>query len=455
METDDRNLMFSGQLVHTPWFYKQWMLAGNRALFFDRLVRDFGDFIHYRGLFQFYLVNHPSLVKAVLQGTHGSFDKKSLIYNRFQKVFGAGLVVSEGETWRCQRKLMQPMFGPGAIKGYLDGMKESIHKMFGRWDVAAERKSVFDASVDMNHLTLEIAGQALFDDAFTQHAEAIHRWTHDINYYCGKPPLPIIRSFWFPSRLNRRLKTTLREFHAFLQETIEHRRGNMDSRDLLGILLRATHEETGQAMTDAEIRDELLGMIIGGHETSSAALTWIWYELVRNPDVERRLHGELDEVLGDQPLQLEHLPQLRYAKMIIDETLRLHPPFWFENRNAVCDVELGGVTIPKGSLVIFSRYSVHRNPKFWRSPDVFDPNRFQPGHEENARSTYASIPFGGGPRICIGIHFAAMELIVALAMIARRYRIRIATTDRHSMAAQLTMTPLHGLQVLVERREKS
>ena len=452
MESADRNFSFSGELVRTPWFYKQWLLAGNRATFFDTIARDFGDFVHYRGLFQFYLVNHPSLVKAVLHETHSSFDKQSVIYNRFQKIFGAGLVVAEGETWQCQRKLMQPMFGPGAVKNYLDGMKQAVHELFERWDVANRNQRIFDIAVDMNHLALEIAGRALFEDSFSEHAQHIHRWTNDINYYCGKPPLPIIRSFWFPSRLNRRLKKTLREFHTFLQETIEQNRIRSERKGLLGILLAAKHEESGELMTDAEIRDEVLGMIIGGHETSSAALTWIWYELSQNPDIEAKLHAEIDDVLGGLPLQLEHLARLPYTKMIVDETLRLHPPFWFENRNAIRDVQLGGVTIPKGALVIFSRYSLHRHPGFWKSPNRFDPERFRAGQEENLRSTYASIPFGGGPRICIGIHFATMELIATLAMIAQRYRIRVSSTDHHAMAAHLTMTPKNGLRVSLERR---
>lgn len=200
-------------------------------------------------------------------------------------------------------------------------------------------------------------------------------------------------------------------------------------------------------MGDAEMRDEMLGMIIGGHETSSAALTWVWYELANHPDVAAKLRCELERVLEGQTIRLEHLPRLKYTKMVIEETLRLHPPFWFENRNVTRDVELGGQTIPKGSLIVFSRFSLHRHPDFWKKPHQFLPERFDPDLPENPRSRYASIPYGGGPRVCIEIHFATMELIVALAMMAQRFHLQIDASHRHAMSAKLTMTPRDGLRV--------
>jgi cytochrome P450 len=443
---------FDGRLARPRWFYKQWMLAGNPAYFFDRLVQDFGDFVQYRGLFHFYLVNHPSLVKQLLQETHQSFDKNSVIYDRFRNAFGNGLVVAEGERWKRQRKMMQPMFGPVTVKRFFDLMVDSATNMVERWKPMCQSQSCFDIAEHMNQVTLEIAGRALFHNGFDQAAINISRWTHIINHYSAKPPLPIIRSFWFPSRTNIQLKTALREFHAFLQEMIVNRRKGKEEQDLLSILLHATDEKSGEPMTDEEIGEEVLGMIIGGHETSSSALSWVWYELHRHPEIERKLHAEIELVLGSRPLRLEYLPKLRYTKMVIEEVLRLHPPFWFENRSASCDTELGGIPIPKGSLVVFSRYSVHRHAAFWSAPDQFNPDRFEPDREENKRSTYASVPFGGGPRICIGIHFAMMELIAVLAVVTQRYRVVVDPHDRHQMSAKLTMTPKHGVKVRLTLR---
>ncbi len=443
---------FRGKLATPRFFYRQWLLAGNPALFFDRLVRDFGDFVHYRGLFSFYLVNHPALVKQVLHDTNKSFDKNSVIYDRFRNAFGNGLVVAEGDRWRRQRKLMQPMFGHNAVRQFFDLMVDSARQQAKRWEPDCRSGKVFDIAGDMNLITLQIAGRALFHDSFDQTAERIGHWTHIINRYSAKPPIPMIRSLWFPSRINRQLKRALSEFHAFLQEMIDRRRGNKDQSDLIGILLQARHEESGEPMSDQEVAEEALGMIIGGHETSSSALSWIWCELDRNPDVRERLQAELDSVIGSGPLSLEHLPRLTYTRMVIEETLRLHPPFWFENRNVAADVELGGAHIPKGSVVVFSRYSLHRHVGFWKEPERFDPERFRPEQEENKRSVYAHVPFGGGPRICIGVNFAMMELVVVLAVISQKYKVVLDATHRHDMAAHLTMTPKYGVKVRLEAR---
>lgn len=444
--------IFEGRLARSPFFYRQWMLLGNPAYFFENLSQRFGDFVYYRGIINFYLVNHPALVKQLLQETHSTFDKNSRIYNRFRYVFGNGLVVAEGDRWKKHRKLLQPMFGPLTVKRYFDTMRSSVEAMLDRWAVMSAGNDVFDCASEMNRITLEIAGRALFRQGFEGAADRIEDWTDVINRYCAKPPLPIIRSFWFPSRRNFELKRVLGEFNSFIQRLIDQRRDPSCEEDLLSILLAARDEETGRPMSDAEIAEEVLGMIIGGHETASSALTWLWYELAQNPTAEARLHHEIDTVVGDQTLSLSHLPELRFTKMILDETMRLHPPFWFENRNVMEDTQLGGVTIPKGSMIVFSRYSLHRHPSFWKSPDCFNPDRFAPEHEENKRSTHAYVPFGGGPRICIGINFAMLELLVIVASIAQRYRVLIDPGDRHAMSAKLTMRPKHGLRVRLQAR---
>ncbi len=443
---------FQGELAVPPRFYKQWMLAGNRAFFFDRLVQDFGDFVHYRGLFNFYLVNHPALVKQVLQETNTAFDKGSVIYDRFRKPFGDGLVVAEGEHWKRQRKLLQQVFGPVTVRRFLSSMVQSIEDMLEGWDGFASEDRVFNVATEMNHLTLAIAGRAFFHDSFAEHCDSIQRWTHTINYYSAKPPLPIIRSYWFPSRLNRRMRRTMREFHEFLQSMIEQRREDSSHDDLLSILVQARHEDGGAGMSDLQVREEVLGMIIGGHETASSALTWAWRALHLNPQVRSRLQAEADSVLGDGTPTIAQVSELQYTRMVVEETLRLHPPFWFENRNVRSEVSLGGVQLKPGDLVAFSRYSLHRHSGFWNDPERFDPMRFEPGKEENSRSTYASVPFGGGPRVCIGVHFAMLELVLILAMVSRRFQVEVDPSDRHELAANLTLEPRYGVQVHLSRR---
>jgi len=430
-----------------------WMLAGSRERFFEKLVQEYGDFIHYRGVLDFYLVNHPSLVKQVLQQTNDAFDKQSPLYERFRRAFGNGLVVAEGDQWKQRRAIAQQLMGPKSVQAFFELMVASANNTADSWKPHAEKSSVFDMAESMEALTLDIVGRTLFQDEFDAARDDIRGWTKTIDHFSSKPPLPVIRSSWFPSRLNARLRSTLNDFHQFIQSMIDTRRSTPPgSSDLLALLCDWKAPAGEVRLSDEEIRDEVLGMIIGGHETSAVAMTWLWYELSQNPGVERQLHNEIDRILGQRTVTLNDLPNLRYTRMVIDETLRLHPPFWFENRNVAREVQLGGETLAPGAMVLFSRYSLHRHAEFWSFPHTFNPLRFEPGNEENTRSTHAYVPFGGGPRTCVGIHFAVQELIVLLATLAQRYRVRVAGSHRHKVSALLTLRPKHGLPVTVEPR---
>lgn len=372
-----------------PWSYKLWMLTGSRERFFDRLIADYGDFVHYRGPISFYLINRPALVKQVLQGTHDDFDKNSPLYDRFRRAFGQGLVVAEGDAWKRRRSVVQRQMGPTQVRSYFQLMADAADQLTTEWQAAGNATPPLEMAAEMDRLTLEIVGRSLFYEGFDGAQDSIRRWTHTIDDYSSKAPLPIIRSAWFPSKLNRDFRQTLREFHAFIQQMIDRTRRGEGQGGLLAALCSPDPAGDVPLLSDEEIRDEVLGMIIGGHETSSVALTWAWYELSRHPAIEKRLHDEIDTVLGNDPIQLEHLGLLKYTRMVIDETLRLHPPFWFENRNVVRDVELAGVTLRPGDTVAFSRHALHRHPEFWNDPLSFDPQRFEPGAEENSRSSHA------------------------------------------------------------------
>ncbi|MCW1884285.1 cytochrome P450 [Luteolibacter flavescens] len=443
---------FTGRLAVTPPFHRQWMLAGNPARFFERLIRDHGDFVRYRGIISFHLINHPELVHQVLKATHRQFDKNSRVYNRFRNAFGDGLVTAEGERWKRQRKMLHPIFSSASIRRFFDLMLESANATAERWSVRARSGEVFNMAAEMDHLMLEIAGRAFFSQAFDRTADRISGWTHAINRYCAIPPLPVISDLRFPTPLNLKLRRVLSEYRDFVRDVIRDRMAGGMKDDLLGVLLTSKDEDTGEPMGEEDIAEEVLGMIIGGHETSSTAMTWIWHELHHHPRIEQRLVEEIEAVCGNAPVTLDQLPHLRLTTMVIQETLRLHPPFWFENRNTISDVELGGVIIPRGSMIVFSRYSVQRHPDFWECPDEFRPERFDPESPENGEGSRAFIPFGSGPRVCIGRHFAMMELVVILVTILQRYRVIVDASDRHEMAARMTMVPKHGLKVRLETR---
>jgi cytochrome P450 len=438
---------FGGKLVVAPQFHRQWMLAGNPALFIDRLIREHGDFVLCRGIIDFHLLNHPALVREVMKGTMRDFDKGTRIYDHFRNVFGNGLVTAEGEAWKRKRKLMQPMFTPAAIASHFGLMVESAN-------IAADRLPTdrgFDMSVEMDRLTLEIAGRAFFSDSFHGSIERIRKWTEAINRYSAKPPLPLVSDLRFPSPTNLRVQKMMADFWEFMRALIETRAGLPPQDDLLGLLISARDEDGGK-MDDDEIREEILGMIIGSHETVATALTWLWYELDRHPAVEAKMLDEISSVVGEGALSAQHLCGLGYTHMVIQETMRLHPPFWFENRNTVADTEIGGTVIPRGAMVVFSRYSLQRHPDFWETPDDFDPSRFDPSNTRNPGTACAHIPFGGGPRICIGRHYAMMKMLVIAVTILRQFRVSAHPSGRHHMSAKLTMAPRNGLLVTARKR---
>ncbi|MFD2257751.1 cytochrome P450 [Luteolibacter algae] len=445
---------FNGNLKTPPKYRHQWKLLGNPAVFLEQLIGEYGDFVHYRGLISFYLINHPVLVSDVLKNTHRSYDKHTKIYDHFRNIFGNGLVTAEGEDWKTKRKLMQPMFAPGAIKGFFGIMVEEAEKTLDIFDILSEKKQVFDFAHEMADLTLGIAGRSFFSDDFGDSSEKIRGWTEAINRYCAKPPLPILSNPRFPTPTNLRVRRVLRDFSECVERLIDERQSIPAKNDLLAILMNSQISGGPDPLSRMEICEEVLGMIIAGHETSATALTWLWYELHHHPDIEKALLKEIESVVGDAELQMHHLPELKLSSNVIRETMRLHPPFWFENRNTMEDITLGNTFIPKGSMIVFSRYSLQRHVEFWENPHDFDPSRFDPGNCSNPGIDSAFIPFGGGPRICIGRHFAMMELQVIFVTILRKYRVELDASNRHLMTAKLTMAPTHGMRVKLVPRHR-
>jgi len=445
----------SPKLCTAPLFYRQWEIVRNPSRFIDVLIREFGDFVYYRGLIKFYLINNASLIKKVLNETHRNFDKNTVIYNRFRNAFGNGLVTAEGSHWRRQRKLIQPSFSPKSIENFFRIMLSSSNEVVKRWERFCESRATFNLTQEMNLLTLEIAGKSLLSDGFNSAARDIIKWTQVINKYSAGVPFPIISKKWFPSPLNFKLSRALNEYRSFMSKTINARKGNELGEDLLSVFLRMRDEETGQSMHDDEIAEEVLGIIVGGQETSATALVWTLYELSLNAEVEEKLLNEIMDVTNGEQISFTKIGELKYLKMVIQESMRLHPPFWFENRNAMHDVELGGAHIRKGSMIAFSRYALHRNTEYWEDPETFKPDRFdeESFREKNGLQSLAYLPFSSGPRICIGRHFAMMEMMVILCSILQKYKLRVNSHYKHKVAINLTMEPKGGLPVFIERRQ--
>ena len=272
------------------------------------------------------------------------------------------------------------------------------------------------------------------------------RWSLRIRPGLRRRPHP-----WFPSPLNIRMKHSLSAFRAFITKLIERRvkeahNGTVAKKDLLSILLFCAKGEDDNPMTVGQVIDEVLGMIVGGHETSASALTWFWYEVGKRPEVYSKLRQEVEDVLKGDCLTLEAISELKYLRMVLDEVLRLYPPFWFENRGVMEDTELAGIKITKGSIIAMSRFSLHSHPGYWKRPLEFIPERHDPDSPENLASSFACVPFSGGPRTCIGLHFARLEMMVIIASILARFKLKTFSASNGQASANLTLTLKGGLK---------
>ncbi len=412
--------------------------------------RRYGDVVRYRlGTMQVFLVVHPDGVNQVLQENHRNYVK-SVDYRILKRVLGEGLLTSEGPLWLRQRRLMAPMFHRQRIAEFGATMVDSTLKMLDHWSSLASQGSTFDVCNEMMHLTLEIVARVLFKVELA--GEMAHEIGRDVtvaNERLGQFDLGTLLP-WLPTPRNREFRRATRSLDAIVAGIIaDHRRSGRDRGDLLSLLLAARDQETGEAMSDQQVRDEALTLILAGHETTANALAWTWYLLSQNPDVERNLHAELAGVLGGRAPAVADLPNLRYTSMVIDESMRLYPPAWSVGRSPVADDEILGFNIPKGSSVMLSQWLTHRHPDFWENPEQFDPDRFSPERSAN-RPRYAYFPFGGGPRQCIGNVFALTEANLILAAVAQKYRLRMAPGHRVELQPLVTLRPRYGLKMTAQ-----
>jgi cytochrome P450 len=420
--------------------------------YLTRLAREHGDIVYFNvGGQRAYLLNHPDLVRDVLVNHQDHFHKGRAL-QRSKRLLGEGLLTSEGEHHRRQRRLAQPAFHRKRIESYGDVMVAYAARHTARWQDGAN----VDIAREMMRLTLAIVGKTLFnadveedaDDiagALTEIMELFNMLLLPYSEYLEKLPLPQTRRF-------ERARAKLDEIIYRIVE--ERRRAHADAGDLLSMLLAARDVEgDGSGMSDQQIRDEVMTLILAGHETTANALSWTWYLLARHPEVERQLHAELDEVLdhGRGLPTVGDLPRLRYTEMILSESMRLYPPAWVVGRLAIRDYRVCDYVVPAGSLVLVSQYVMHRDARFFAEPERFDPARWTPEARET-RPAYSYFPFGGGARRCIGEGFAWMEGVLLVAAIAARWRMRLDPEHRVETYPRITLRPRRGIRITLERR---
>lgn len=416
-------------------------------------TRRYGEVVGMRFVFSpAYLIYHPEDVKHVLQENHFNYNKDLFTYHVLNPVVGSGLLTNDGDSWLHQRRLMQPAFHRKRLATYATLMEEATESMLAGWQVHENAAESLDIAEEMMHLTLRIVGQALFSLDLSQETSTVGQAVTTLvkllgDYvYAPFPPISV------PTSRNRHMQAAIHELNTVVSTIIRERHElNTDTGDLLSMLLAARDEETGEGMNDQQARDEVMTLLLAGHETTANTLIWTWYLLSQHPEVENRLHSELATVLGGNAPTVEQLPDLTYTWMVLQEALRLYPPAWILSRKALADDELGGYHIPQGSMVILSPYATHRHPDFWEQPEVFDPERFTP-ERVAARPHYAHFPFGGGPRLCIGSNFALMEAQLILATVSQRYQLRLMPDHPVVPEAKITLRPRYGMPMTVQQR---
>jgi len=420
-------------------------------VFLDAADR-YGDLVHLKaGPYHGFLLSEPADIRHVLQDNARNYHKSPL-YDRLRDGIGNGLLTSEDALWLRQRRLAQPAFHRQRLTGMADAMVACTEQMLERWDAVASRGETIDVMAEMMALTQAIIVRTMFSTDLGAAAEVVNRTWPIINRRVGE-------TFWstklettLPLPANRRFWRALRELETVVYQIIADRRQTRrDEPDLLSMFLSARDEDTGAGMTDRQLRDEVMTMLLAGHETTSLALSWTYYLLSQHADVERTIADEVDRVIGDARPGFAHVDRLVCTRRAIDESLRLYPPAWGYSRQALADDEIGGYRVPKGSLVFLIPFVIHRRPKLWPDPDRFDPERFAPA-QESARPRFAYIPFGGGPRGCIGNQFALVEAQLIVATVAQRFRVELAPDQDVRPEPLITLRPTPGIRARVTKR---
>lgn len=394
--------------------------------FITDLSRNYGDLAYFRiGLYRFYVANHPALVREVLVQKAKQFPKQAASTRVLSQIDGQGLAVSQGDFWLRQRRLVQPAFHTRRLGRYADITVEYTRRLTERWRPGV----VLNVADEMTHLALDVIARALFDvevgGQVDQLREAVRIFAETLY---REVSAPFVLPDWLPLPSKRRKRWAIRTVDTLIRDIIRARRAAKEDRgDLLSMLLLAVDEGAdGTGMTDEQARDEAVTLFRAGHDATAAGLVWTWYLIADHPEVEARLLEEVDAVLGTRPATYSDLPRLRYTEMVVKESMRLYPPTWaLFGREPADDVELGGYTLPRRSLVFIFPWGIQRNPRFFEDAEKFDPGRF--GEDRIAALTPdAYIPFGLGPHVCIGAGFATMQMVLTVATVLQRFRLELA-----------------------------
>ena len=423
---------------------------------FERMAATGGAVVEvHTGLRPFYLLTDPELVKELLTTPTDAFVK-SPILRRTRVVLGEGLLTSEGPIHRRHRRLLLPAFHHTRLRAYADTMVHLTRQATKQWHDG----EVFALDREMMRLTLDIAAQALFGAhvglAVVRIGRALETTMRVFRRRMMNPLSDLLLQLPLPEtfRLRRARADLDRVVYGIIQSRRAEQQAGRRRTDLLTLLLETRDEDTGEGLTDAEIRDEVMTLLLAGHETTANALTWMWTLLAQHPTAEARLHAEVDAVLGGRRATFDDVRDLPFTRQVFSEALRLYPPAWAVSRQAVRDTVLGGHRIPAGSILTVSPYLLHHDERLWANPDAFAPDRFAP-ETDIKRHKFAFVPFSAGPRGCIGEQFAWTEGVLVAATIAQRWRLARADDDPIPLHPSVTLRPARPIPVIAHRRERA
>jgi cytochrome P450 len=411
-----------------------------------QVAREYGDVVCLGGLGsqKFYLVTHPRDVERVWKTHHFNYVRGSN-FKLLRPLGGDGLFLSEGEAWRQQRRLLQPAFHVDRLQAMVETINASIAAMLARWSREIVPGRPFDLERELMDLMIEVSVKTLFGtevagDTATVHESITTAFSILHRRVLSALPFP----WWVPFPSHVRFLRAVAELDEVVYRLIaERRKSGAEGSDVLSTLL-AVRDEAGDPMPDRQIRDEVVTLLVAGHESTGATLAWGLYLLSLNPLVTERVKRELAEILDGRVPGFQDLPRLEYLARVFKETLRLYPPFWLLTRTPLIDDELSGHRVPAGSILVFSSYVTQRRPDFWPNPEAFDPERFLPERSEG-RPPFAYYPLGGGPRLCIGGRLAEMQALLVLAAVLQRFELHALPGRRVEPAAMLSLRPKGGL----------
>ncbi len=416
----------------------------------DRFER-YGDLYRVPGQPDLYVLRHPDHIYQVLVEQAAAFEKKHTALERLREVLGDGLLTSDGDVWRRHRRMIQPAFSHARLVGYAEVMRDESERLADRWSDGAS----VEMGQEMMELTLAIVCRTLFSHDAGGEAGEVSRAMAALQDAATRPDL--LPKF-VPTPGRRKTAEAISSLDRIVLRLIRERRarreqdGGADRDDLLERLL-AAEDEDGQRFGETEIRDELTTLFLAGHETTAQALTWTWCLLAQHPDVERKLHAELDTMCPDHAPSYADLERLPYTECVVDEAMRLYPPVYLLARRAARDVTLGEHLLPAGSEVVMWVYWTQRDARWFPEPTKFQPDRFTP--EMRAKlPRCAYLPFGAGPRACIGKTFASIEARILLATLARRFSATLTPGQRIGIKPRVTLVPKHGMNMMLKARSR-